>query len=331
MCVKIRMQRTMCHPLFSGDLNLGLNPLLHVRLMCPLPQQVVVSMLGLHRHKCLVPRLYVLKVSAIPRQIVMLQCCRVCTTSFLLWTINEPGLRVAFTHVVALFEWKQRARGQAHELTKNYKRLTSEKASLEEEVTRLQSSEMANRATSTESRADELNNKVNELKEELDKAQIEKESRILTTKEEAGRVEDLACGQEALDQMKVSYQRSISIAQAQGTEWLLGLDTFQDAIAIMSMNTTTQIYDDIRKSLLPLVYTTILFKWELNEDGVLVWPLTIPEEGEDLDCLPSFDAWVAMMPIMEAEPSSTPPLSQPAPSSARDNATSSILVDLTDD
>ncbi|GKV33980.1 hypothetical protein SLEP1_g42411 [Rubroshorea leprosula] len=156
----------------------------------------------------------------------------------------------AFNYVVALFECKQGARGQARELKESCKWLTSKKVSLEEEVNHLQSFEMTNRAAFVECRADELNNKVLELKEELEKVQVEKESGIQVAKEEAWRVEErvekveaeregvmnefsplrarvaavdqnVVRRQQALDQIKLSYEHSISMARAQRAEWLL--------------------------------------------------------------------------------------------------------------
>ncbi|GKV34477.1 hypothetical protein SLEP1_g42849 [Rubroshorea leprosula] len=76
----------------------------------------------------------------------------------------------AFSYAIALCECEQGAHGQTRELTENCKQLTSEKASLEDEVNLLQRSEMANRATSAESRADGLANQVNKLKKELERA-----------------------------------------------------------------------------------------------------------------------------------------------------------------
>ncbi|GKV11534.1 hypothetical protein SLEP1_g22783 [Rubroshorea leprosula] len=93
----------------------------------------------------------------------------------------------------------------------------------------------------------------------------------------------------------------------------------------------------------------VRLRWELNEEGVPVWPPTIAEEGEDTKGLSSFDAWVTEPLEEEAESSSTPPTSQPAimptplslarptpiqPSLFQTPAApvdTSILVDLTDD
>ncbi|GKU95433.1 hypothetical protein SLEP1_g8797 [Rubroshorea leprosula] len=180
--------------------------------------------------------------------------------------------------------------------------------------------EMANRAASVESRADGLSQKVNELKEELEKAQAKRDSGMQAAKDEAVRAEDRAKKAEA-DRDKALYglnslndRRFVCIARPQGAEWLVGAEMFQDAVAIASTNTTTAIYNEIRgeemdeqgKSLTPHADATVKLRWELNE-GVLVWPPSIVEEGEDTEGLPSFDAWVAEPLEVEAELSSIPP------------------------
>ncbi|GKV15790.1 hypothetical protein SLEP1_g26541 [Rubroshorea leprosula] len=227
-------------------------------------------------------------------------------------------------------------------------------------------SKMANRAASTKSRADELARKVNELREELEKAQAEK-SGIQAAKEEAVRAEDRAKKAESdkekafyelnslkdrvakadqhvtrteasLEQSKKHHQRAIYFAWAQGAEWLVGADMFQDADAVASANTTTDIFNEIRgkvlrqladfpiselaffegeemdeqaKRLTPPADTQVKLKWELNEEGLLVWPPSVVEKGEDTVGLPNFDAWVANPQEVPAEPYSTPPSSQP--------------------
>ncbi|GKV02661.1 hypothetical protein SLEP1_g15061 [Rubroshorea leprosula] len=93
-------------------------------------------------------------------------------------------------YTIALFECEQGARAQNNELQQSCKQLASEKASLADEVSCLQSSEMANQVASAKSRADGLARKVSKLREELDRAQAEKESGIQAAKEEAGRAED---------------------------------------------------------------------------------------------------------------------------------------------
>ncbi|GKV49433.1 hypothetical protein SLEP1_g56183 [Rubroshorea leprosula] len=249
--------------------------------------------------------------------------------------IQQHGSNAAMLKLmgsVALFESEQVARGQNRELADSCKRLTLDKASLEDEVNPLQSSEMANRVASTESRADELANKVNQLQEELDRVKAEKESGI----------------QAAMD-------------ESFGAEWLVGVDMFKDAVAVASMNTTTKIYNNVcgkvlkhrpdfpinelaffegeefdeeGKSLADPVDTTVRLRWELNEERVPIWPPSVLEEGKEFENLPRFDSWVGDAPLEEAEPSSTPSAPQLAstiaiPSPARADA--SIPVDLTDD
>ncbi|GKV48033.1 hypothetical protein SLEP1_g54872 [Rubroshorea leprosula] len=295
----------------------------------------------------------------------------------------------ALSYSVALFESEQAARIQNRELADTCKRLSSDKASLEDEVNRLQSSEMANRAASAESRADELPNKVIQLQEELDKVKAEKESGIQAAMDEVvravdlrkkveaerdgalndlnalrGRVavadQDLARAEESLRQAKAQHQRCISIARAQGAEWLVGADMFQDAVAVASMNATTEIYNDVcgkvlkhrpdfpinelaffdgeefnaeGKSLVEPSDTTVRLRWELNEEGLPTWPPSVLEEGEEYENLPRFDTWAGDAPVEEAEPSSTPPALQltPAAISIPARADASSPVDLTDD
>ncbi|GKV51634.1 hypothetical protein SLEP1_g58270 [Rubroshorea leprosula] len=306
------------------------------------------------------------------------------------------------------FRVRTGARVQNLELEHNCKQLASEKASLVDEVSRLQSSEMANRAASVESRADQLARKVDELKEELQRAQVEKESGIQAAKEETDRAEDrakkaeskrektlhelsalrervsqadqhVAQAEASLESTKRLYQHDICFARAQGAEWLVGAEMFQDAVAVASANTTTDIFNEVRgkvlqvqadfpigelaffegeeinaegKSLAPPADTRVRLRWELNEEGLPVWPPSVIEEGEDTEGLPSFDAWVANPHDVHVEPSRTPPSarSHPAPASSpalspalpppdRSSSTrpatapndASIPVDLTDD
>ncbi|GKV01526.1 hypothetical protein SLEP1_g14075 [Rubroshorea leprosula] len=198
----------------------------------------------------------------------------------------------ALSYSVALFENEQAARIQNRELADSCKRLSSNKASLEDKVNRLQSSEMANRAASAESWADELAKK--------------------------------------------------------------------DAVAVASMNTTTEIYNDVRgkvlkhrpdfpinelmffegeefdakgKSLTAPSDTTVRLRWELNEEGLPTWPPSVLEEGEEFENLPRFDTWAGDAPVEEAEPSSTPLAPQPVPAviSIPAHVDASAPVDLTDD
>ncbi|GKV42994.1 hypothetical protein SLEP1_g50341 [Rubroshorea leprosula] len=163
----------------------------------------------------------------------------------------------AFSYADALFKCEQKARGQTRELTKNYKRLASKKASLEDEV--------------------------NELKEKLDKGQAKRGNKIQATRDEASHVEDYAKHAEA-DRIraKKSHQCFICITRAQRAKWLVGSEMFQDVVAVASANTITEIYNDIHGKL----------RWELNEERVSVWPSSVVEEEEDVEGLPSFDAWV---------------------------------------
>ncbi|GKV25974.1 hypothetical protein SLEP1_g35344 [Rubroshorea leprosula] len=251
----------------------------------------------------------------------------------------------AFSYTLALFDSEQGARSQNNELSANCKQLAAEKASLVDDVNRLQGSEMANRAAAAESRADELANRNNELKEELERARAEKESGIQAAKDEAARVEErakkakderdnahnelnslrrqvgeadknLSAAQGALDELRTSHGHSVGIAHAQGAEWLVGSAIFQDAVAVASANVTTKIYNEIRekvlyhrpdfpicelaffdgedideqgKSLAPLADTTVRLRWDLNKEGVPIWPPSILEEGEDPLGMPSFD------------------------------------------
>ncbi|GLT57455.1 hypothetical protein SLA2020_304250 [Shorea laevis] len=138
--------------------------------------------------------------------------------------------------------------------------------------------------------------------------------------------------------MRASHHRTVNIARAQGAEWLVGSAAFQDAMAVAAANLTTEIYNEIRgkvlhhrpdfpirelafvdgedldeqgKSLAPSADTTMRLRWELNEEGIPVWPPRVLEEGEDPEGLSSFDSWVEGAPRAEPEPSSTPLNSQP--------------------
>ncbi|GKU96222.1 hypothetical protein SLEP1_g9483 [Rubroshorea leprosula] len=199
------------------------------------------------------------------------------------------------------------------------------KASLEDEVNCLQSSKMANRAASAESRADELANRatMDEVVRVVDrtkKVEVERDSALNDLNTLRRRVamanQDLARAEESLRKAKAQHHRCISITRAQGAEWLVGADMFQDAVAMASMNTTTEIYND-----------------ELNE-GVPIWLPSVLEEGKEFENLPRFDSWVGDTLVEEAKPLSTPPAPQSAPTAAVPSpacANASIPVDLTDD
>ncbi|GKV01814.1 hypothetical protein SLEP1_g14336 [Rubroshorea leprosula] len=237
----------------------------------------------------------------------------------------------AFSYAIALFESEQGACAQNSELSANCKQLAAEKASLMDDINPKDEAAREERAKKAEA---ERNNALNEL---------------------------------------------ISITRAQGAEWLVGSATFQDTVAVAFANMTTKIYNEIfgkvlqhrpdfpihelafvngedldeeGKSLAPLVDTTMRLRWELNEEGVPIWPSSILEEGEDPEGLPSFDSWVEGALVVEPEPLSTPPSAQPAvmqagspvtapahPPAAQSSPTrasdlpvdSSMPVDLTDD
>ncbi|GKU90938.1 hypothetical protein SLEP1_g4879 [Rubroshorea leprosula] len=329
--------------------------------------------------------LLILRASLMCGQNCSLPWCKPCTVLCPLLTISGPkplcSSMAAFNYAVALYESEQAARTENTELGAKCKELAIEKASLVDDVNRLQGSEMANRAAAAESRADELVSKNNELREELDRARAEKESGIQAAKEETVRVEERAkkaeadrdrtqhelaslrnqvaeaarnlnAAEEALNELKVTHGRSVAMARAQGAEWLVGSAAFQDAVAVASANVTTEIYNEIRgkvlhhrpdfpirelvffdeekldeqgKSLAPLADTTVRLRWDLNEEGVPVWPPSVLEDGEDPTGLASFDAWVEGAPVAEQKPLSTPPNSQLAavPSSSPVNAPAS--------
>ncbi|GKV27811.1 hypothetical protein SLEP1_g36935 [Rubroshorea leprosula] len=260
---------------------------------------------------------------------------------------------LAFSYAVALNESEQEARTQNSDLGSKCKQLAVEKASLVDDVNRLQGSEMANRAAAAESRADKLTNRNNKLMEELERARAEKESGIQAAKEETTRVEErakkaevdrdlaqhelsslrhqvaeadrnLTAAGEALSELKTSHARAVGIARAQGAEWLVGSAAFQDAVAVASANVTTEIYNEIRgkdldeqiKSLASLVDATVRLRWDLNEEGVPVWPpqpAVVPVSSPVNAAIPE--------PAARSDPARSPAAA----------ADASIPVDLTDD
>ncbi|GKV42583.1 hypothetical protein SLEP1_g49966 [Rubroshorea leprosula] len=196
------------------------------------------------------------------------------------FSYTKTDCQATMVYAVALFKREQGACGQTCELNESCKWFSSEKASLEDEVNHLQSSKMTNRAASVESQADELAN--NATKNEADraeacakKAEAERDDalnelnslrqRVATTNQNLSRAE------EALNKTKRSYQHSGEEIDEQG------------------------------KSPAPLTNTIVWLKWKLNEDGVPIWPPSILEEGEDLEGLPCFDAWVARVPKAEGD------------------------------
>ncbi|GKV04472.1 hypothetical protein SLEP1_g16627 [Rubroshorea leprosula] len=164
---------------------------------------------------------------------------------------------------------------------------------------------------SVASRAYELANKMNELKEELEKAQAKRDSGIQAAKDEAD------CAKDRAKRAKADSDKAFYELNSLKERWLVGANMFQDTVAIASANTTTEIYnkiygkvlrhrahfpigelaffegeemDEQGKSLAPLVDAMVRLRWELNEEGVPVRPLSVVEEGEDTEGLPSFNA-----------------------------------------
>ncbi|GKV39830.1 hypothetical protein SLEP1_g47545 [Rubroshorea leprosula] len=216
------------------------------------------------------------------------------------------------------------------------------------------------RAKRAEAERDQAQNELNSLRRQIADVEL-----------------NLTTAAEALNELKTHHARSVGIARAQGAEWLVGSSSFQDVVAVASANMTTEIYNKIRgkvlhhhpdfpicelvffngeelneqgKSLAPLAETTVRLRWDLNEEGVPVWPPSVLEEGEDPAGMPSFDGWVEGVPVAKQEPSSTPANSQPAMelsvetpaaepaarsplarSSPLPTADASMPVDLTDD
>ncbi|GKU88073.1 hypothetical protein SLEP1_g2379 [Rubroshorea leprosula] len=216
------------------------------------------------------------------------------------YTKPDCQLPMALSYSVALFESEQAARVQNRELADSCKRLSSDKVSLEDEVNRLQSLEMANRAASAGSLADELANKVNQLQEELDKVKAEKESRIQAAMDEVVCAVDRTKKVEAERDGALNYldalRRRVAVADQDLARAEESLKKAKDAVAVASMNTTTEIYNDVRgkvlkhrpdfpinelaffegeefdaegKSLTTPSDTTVRLRWELNEDDCL--------------------------------------------------------------
>ncbi|GKV47281.1 hypothetical protein SLEP1_g54194 [Rubroshorea leprosula] len=221
----------------------------------------------------------------------------------------------ALSYFVALFESEQAAPVQNQELADSCKRLTSDKASLEDEEELYKVK--AKKETGIQAAMDEVVRTVDRTK----KAEAERDSALndLTAlkRQVAVADQDLARVEEGLRRAKTQHQCCISIARAQGAEWLVGADMFQDAMAVASMNTTTEIYNDVHgkvlkhrpdfpinklaffegedldvegKSLAAPADTIVRLRWELNEEGVPIWPPSVLEEGEEFENLPRFDS-----------------------------------------
>ncbi|GKV37133.1 hypothetical protein SLEP1_g45193 [Rubroshorea leprosula] len=255
--------------------------------------------------------------------------------------------------------------------------LAAEKASLVDDVNRLQGSEMANCATAAESQAETLMARNNELREDLERARAEKESGIQAAKDEVARIEERAKRVEVeRDQTQNelnSLRRQVAEAERNLTATEEALNELKtnharsDAVAVASANLTTEIYNEIHgkvlhhrpdfpirelaffdeeeldkqgKNLAPLAEATVRLRWDLNEEGVPVWPPSVLQEGEDPASMSSFDGWVEGVSVAEQEPSSTPPNFQPAIALPAETpaarspppaADASMPVDLTDD
>ncbi|GKU96177.1 hypothetical protein SLEP1_g9445 [Rubroshorea leprosula] len=230
--------------------------------------------------------------------------------------VQQHGVQVAmvklmdaFNYVLVLFESEQGARSQNNELSDSWpqKRPALWMMSIVCKARRWPTELLLRRAKQKSSRAGTLS---------LGRSWSE----LASKKKVAEAARNLNAAEEALNELKTSHRRSISIARAQGVEWLIGSTTFQDTVVMASANMTMEIYNEIRgkgKSLAPLTDTTVQLRWDLNDEGVLVWPPSILEEGEDLVGLPSFDGWVEGAPVAEQEPSTTPPSSQPTVVPAR--------------
>ncbi|GKV41944.1 hypothetical protein SLEP1_g49411 [Rubroshorea leprosula] len=141
--------------------------------------------------------------------------------------------------------------------------------------------------------------------------------------DEVGRVEECAT--------RVEVERNIALNDLNSLrQWVLAAN---ESLARAKEGLDKEI-DEQGKSLIPSADTTMRLRWELNEDGTLVWLPSILEDEKEAKDLPSFDAWVAGVPELQVEPSSTPLNSQPAITPACYLPVcidTSALVDLTDD
>ncbi|GKU89657.1 hypothetical protein SLEP1_g3770 [Rubroshorea leprosula] len=192
-----------------------------------------------------------------------------------------------------------------------------------------------------ESRANELANRNNEIREELERARAKKKSGIQAAKDEATRVEERA--KKAKDE-KERALNELSSLKNQIVEADKNFNAAEEALNELKTSHGRFIYNEIRgkvlhhhpdfpirelaffdgedideqgKSLAPLADTMVRLRWDLNEEGVPIWPSSVLEEGEDPMSLPSFDSWVEGALVTGQEPSSTPPNSQPAAVPAR--------------
>ncbi|GLT87678.1 hypothetical protein SLE2022_057450 [Rubroshorea leprosula] len=213
-----------------------------------------------------------------------------------------------------------------NELKEELQRVRAEKES-EIQAAKDEAAHVEERAKKAEAERDHALNELSSLRRQVTQA-----------------AQNLNGAEEALNKVKAFHGHSVSIARARGAEWLVGSVAFQDTVAVASANMTTEIYNEIcgtvlqhrlefpirelaffdgedldeqGKSLAPLADTTMQLRWELNEEGVPVWPPLVLKEGEDPMGLPSFNSWVEGAPVVEQEPSSTPPNSQPTVVQAR--------------
>ncbi|GKV49204.1 hypothetical protein SLEP1_g55967 [Rubroshorea leprosula] len=243
----------------------------------------------------------------------------------------------AFSYTVALFECEQGTRVQNCELQQNCKQLTSEKSSLADEVSRLQSSKMVNQAASAESRADGLAHIVNELREELEKAQAERESGIQAAKEKADRAEDRAKKVESnrektLHELNALKERVVD-ADLHGAEWLVGADMFQDVVAIASAKTTTNIFNEVHGKVLrhradfPIGELAFFEGEDIDDEGKSLAP---PADTQDVPVEPSSTPPSSQLAQVTAPALSPPDRSSPTRSAAAPT-NAFIPVDLTDD
>ncbi|GKV29734.1 hypothetical protein SLEP1_g38635 [Rubroshorea leprosula] len=246
----------------------------------------------------------------------------------------------AFSYAVALYESEQVARTHNSELGSKCKQLAAEKASLVDDVNRLQGSEMANQVAAAKDETARAEERAKKAEVDRDHAQHELGSlRHQVTEAD----KNLTAAEEALNDLKASHARSVSIARAQGAEWLVGSSAFQDAVVVASANMTTKIYNEIRgkvlnhrpdfpirelaffdgedideqgQSLAPLDETTVRLRWDLNEEGE---PSSTPPNSQPAMELP--------VEAPAAEPAACSPLARSSPPAVD----ASMPVDLTDD
>ncbi|GKV04723.1 hypothetical protein SLEP1_g16837 [Rubroshorea leprosula] len=213
----------------------------------------------------------------------------------------------AFSYTVALFECEQGARVRNNELQTSCKQLATEKASLADEAAKEEAGRAEDRAKRAEADREKTLHDLNAMAERV--SQVD---------------QHVARAEASLEKCKRLHQHDLCFALA-------------------AANTTTDIFNEVRgkvlgvwanfpigelavfegeeidadgKSLAQPADTKVKLRWDLNEEGLPVWPPSVVEEGEDTEGLPSFDAWVADPHDVPAEPSSTPPSTPPQPVTA---------------